>query len=56
MLELGYSPVLKLGHSPALVGCKRYLECSPELGLGCKRTPLHGNNFKPEVGVKITRH
>ena len=52
-LELGYSPALELGYSPTLVlGCKRYLECSLALGLGCKRTPLRGNNFKPEVGVK----
>ena len=56
-LELGYIPALELGSGPTLVlGRKRYLECSPALGLGCKRTPLHGNNFKPEVGVKITRH
>ena len=53
MLELGYNPALELGHSPALVlGCKGYLECSPTLGLGCKRTPPHGNNFKPKVRHK----
>jgi len=27
-------------------------ECSPALGLGCKRTPPHGNNFKPKVWRK----
>ena len=48
-MELGYSPALVLGY-------KGYLECSPALELGCKRTPPHGDNFKPEMGVKITRH
>ena len=52
-LELGYSPVLELGYSPALVlDYKGYLECSLALGLGCKRTPPHGNNLKPEVWHK----
>ena len=52
-MELGYSPVLELEHSPALVlGCKRYLECSPALELGRKRTLPPGNNFKPEVWHK----
>ena len=56
-LELGYIPALEPGSSPALLlGCKRYLECSPALELGCKRTPPLENSFKPEVGVKITRH
>ena len=56
-LELRYSPALELGHSPVLVlGCKRYLECSPALELGHERTPPHRKHFKPEVGVKITRH
>ena len=56
-LEFVFSPALELGYSPALVlGCKRCLKCSPALELGCKRTPPHGDNFKPEVGVKITRH
>jgi len=32
--------------------CKRYLECSPALELGCKRTLPPGNNFKPEVWHK----
>ena len=45
MLELGYSPTLVLG-------CKRYLECSPVLELECKRAPPDGNNFKPEVWHK----
>ena len=44
---------MELGYSPALVlGCKRYLECSLALELGCKRTPPHGNNFKPEAWHK----
>ena len=52
-LELGYIPSLELGSGPTLVlGCKRYLECSLVLELGCKRTPPHGNNFKPEVWCK----
>ena len=56
-MELGYILALELGSGPALVlGCKRYLECSPALELGCKRTPPPRNNFKPEVGAKITRH
>ena len=54
-MELGYSPALDLGYSPTLVlGCKGYLEYSPVLELGRKRTLPLGNNFKPEVGVKIT--
>ena len=53
MLELGYIPELELGSGPALVlGCKRYLESSPALELGHKRTPPHGNNFKPKVWRK----
>ena len=56
-MELGYSPALELGYSPVLVlGCKRYLECSPALELGREKTPPHGKHFKPEVGIKITRH
>ena len=52
-LELGYISALELGSSPALVlGCKWYLECSPALDLGRKRTLLPGNNFKPEVWHK----
>ena len=52
-MELGYISVLELGSSPALVlGCKRYLECSPALELGRKRTLPPGNNFKPEVWHK----
>ena len=52
-MELGYIPVLELGSGPALVlGYKGYVECSPVLGFGCKRTPPHGNNFKPEVWHK----
>ena len=35
-----------------MLGCKRYLECSPTLELGCKRTLPPGNNFKPEVWHK----
>ena len=47
----GYIPALELGSGPALVlGCKRYLEYSPALELGRKRTLPPGNNFKPEVG------
>ena len=49
-LELGYIPALELGSGPALVlGCKRYLEYSPALELGRKKTPPHGNNFEHEV-------
>ena len=52
-LELGYIPALEPGSSPALVlGCKRYLECSPALELGRKTTQPPGNNFKPEVWHK----
>ena len=52
-LELGYISVLELGSGPALVlGCKRYLECSPPLELGHKRTLPPENNFKPEVWHK----
>ena len=52
-LELGYIPALELGSGPALVlGYKRYLECSPTLELGRKRTLPPGNNFKPEVWHK----
>ena len=53
MLEFEYIPVLELGSGPALVlVCKRYLECSPAMELGCKRTLPPGNNFKPEVWHK----
>ena len=42
-----------MGSGPALVlGCERYLECSPALELGRKRTLPPGNNFKPEVWHK----
>ena len=52
-MELGYIPALELGSGPALVlGCKRYLECSPALELRCKRTLPPENNFKPEVWHK----
>ena len=52
-MELGYIPALELGSGPALVlGCKRYLECSPALELGRKKTLPPGNNFKPEVWHK----
>ena len=52
-MELGYIPALELGSGPASVlGCKRYLECSPTLELGRKRTLPPGNNFKPEVWHK----
>ena len=52
-LEIGYISALELGSSPALVlDCKRYLECSPALELGRKRTLPLGNNFKPEVWHK----
>ena len=55
-LELRYISVLKLGSGPALVlGYKRYLECSPALELGCKRTLPPGNNFKPMVWRKNNR-
>ena len=37
---------------PARFSCKRYLECSPALELGRKRTLPPGNNFKPEVWHK----
>ena len=52
-MELGYIPALELGSGPALVlVCKRYLEYSPALELGRKRTLLPGNNFKLEVWHK----
>ena len=52
-MELGYIPALELGSGPALVlGCKRYLEYSPALELGRKRTLPAGNNFKPKVWHK----
>ena len=52
-MELGYISALELGSSPTLVlGCKRYLKCSPALELGRKRTLPPGNNFKPEVWHK----
>ena len=52
-MELGYGPELELRYSPALVlGCKRYLKCSPALELRHKRTLPPGNNFKPEVWHK----
>ena len=35
--------------------CKRYLEYSPTLELGCKRTLPPGNNFKPMVWLKNNR-
>ena len=52
-LELGYIPTLELGSSLALVlGRKRYLECSPALEVGHRRTLPPGNNFKPEAWHK----
>ena len=52
-LEFGYIPALELGSGPTLVlGCKRYLECSPTLELGRKRMLPPGNNFKPEAWHK----
>ena len=55
-LELGYISVLELGSSPTLVlGCKGYLECSPALELGRKRTLPPGNIFKPEVWHKSNK-
>ena len=52
-MELGYIPALELGSGPTLVlGCKRYLECSPALELGHKRTLPLGNNFNPEARHK----
>ena len=48
MLELGYISALELGSSPTLVlGCKRYLECSPVLELGAR-----GHCFKLKVWHK----
>ena len=35
-----------------VLGCKRYLECSPALELERKRTLPPENNFKPEVWHK----
>ena len=35
-----------------VLGCKRYLEYSPALEIGCKRTPPPRNNFKPKVWHK----
>ena len=53
VLELGYIPALEPGSSPALVlGCKRYLECSPALELGRNRTLPPENNSEPEVWHK----
>ena len=53
VLELGYILALESGSSPALVlDCKRYLECSPALELGRKRTLPPGNNSEPEVWHK----
>ena len=46
-MEPRYSLALEFGHSPALE-----LERSSALELGCKRTLLPGNNFKPEVRHK----
>ena len=44
---------LELGSSPALVlGCKRYIKCSPALDLGRKWTLPPGNNFEPEAWHK----
>ena len=44
---------MELGYSPALVlGCKRYLECSPALELGRKRTLPPRNDLKPEAWHK----
>ena len=52
-MELGYIPALELGSGPVLVlGCKRYLECSPALELGRKKTLPPGDNFKPEAWHK----
>ena len=52
-MELGYVLALELGSGQVLVlGCKRYLECSPALELGRKKTLPPGNNFKPEVWHK----
>ena len=52
-MELAYIPALELGSGPALVlGCKRYLKCSPALEVGRKRTLPPGNNFKPKVWHK----
>ena len=53
-MELGHSPTLELGYISALeLGFKRYLECSPALELGRKRTLPPVNNFKSEVWHKI---
>ena len=38
-----------------VLGCKRYLECSPALELGRKRTLPPGNNFKPEAWHKNSK-
>ena len=52
-MELGYISALELGSGLVLVlGCKRYLEYSPALELGHKRTLPPGNNFEPEVWHK----
>ena len=52
-MDLGCIPALKLASGLALVlGCKIYLEYSPALGLGRKRTLPPRNNFKPEVWHK----
>ena len=35
-----------------VLGCKRYLECSPALELGRERTLPHGKHLTPEVWRK----
>ena len=55
-MEFGFSPALELGYCPAFVlGCKRYLKCSPALELGRKRMLPPGNNLKPEVWHKNSK-
>ena len=44
---------MEIESGPTLVlGCKTYLEYSPALELGRKRTLPSGKNFKPEVWHK----
>ena len=55
-MELGYILALELGSGLALVlGCKRYLECSPALELGRKRTLPPGTTSNPRCGIKINK-
>ena len=52
-VRLGKGEAFELGSGLALVlGCERYIECSPALEIRRKRTLPPGNNFKPKVWHK----